>query len=75
LMIPALALADPAEDANAVVNRWSAAYSANDPDTIANNYWPDAILLGTVSPVISEGTQAIVTYFTPRKGAAQEHDQ
>jgi uncharacterized protein (TIGR02246 family) len=73
LMIPALALADPAEDANAVVNRWSAAYSANDPETIADNYWPDAILLGTVSPVISEGTKAIVTYFTPTKGSGNKN--
>jgi len=48
-------LAGPAEDANAVVDRWSAAYSSNDPEIIAKSYWPDAILLGTVSPVISTG--------------------
>jgi uncharacterized protein (TIGR02246 family) len=64
---PAVASADPAEDANAAVDRWSAAYSSNDPEIIAKSYWPDAILLGTVSPVISEGTEAIVTYFTPTK--------
>src|SRR5437763_14282659 len=68
LMSPGVAVAGPAEDANATVDRWSAAYSGNDPETIAKNYWPDAILLGTVSPVISEGTEAIVTYFTPTKG-------
>ena len=34
-----------ASDANAAVDRWSAAYSANDPETIAKNYCPDAILL------------------------------
>jgi hypothetical protein len=45
LMSPSLALAGPAEDANAALDRWSAAYSANDPEAIANNYWPDAILL------------------------------
>jgi hypothetical protein len=55
LMFPALAVAGPAEDANAVIDRWSAAYSSNDPETIAKNYCADAILLGTVSPVISEG--------------------
>jgi uncharacterized protein (TIGR02246 family) len=70
---PAVASAAPAEDANAAVDRWSAAYSGNDPDTIAGNYWPDAILLGTVSPVISEGTQAIVTYFTPTKGTGNRN--
>lgn len=31
------------------------------------SYWPDAILLGTVSPVISEGADAIRTYFTALK--------
>src|SRR5450759_4650937 len=73
LMSPALALAGPAEDANAAVDRWSAAYSANDPEAIANNYWPDAILLGTVSPVMSEGTEAIIKYFTPTKGTGNKN--
>ena len=73
LMSPTLALAGPVEDANAVVDRWSAAYSGNDPETIAGNYWPDAILLGTVSPVMSEGGQAIVTYFTPTKGTGNKN--
>ena len=74
LMSPALALAGPSEDANAAVDRWSAAYSANDPEAIANNYWSDAILLGTVSPVMSEGTQAIVKYFTPIKGTRNKNE-
>ena len=73
LMAPAVAVAGPAEDANAAVDRWSAAYSGNDPETIAKNYCPDAILLGTVSPVISEGTQAIITYFTPTKGTGNKN--
>jgi uncharacterized protein (TIGR02246 family) len=73
LMSPALAVAGAAEDANAAVDRWSAAYSANDPEAIANNYWPDAILLGTVSPVMSEGTEAIIKYFTPTKGTGNKN--
>jgi uncharacterized protein (TIGR02246 family) len=73
LMFPALAVAGPAEDANAVIDRWSAAYSSNDPETVAKNYCAHAILLGTVSPVISEGTQAIVTYFTPLKGSGNKN--
>ena len=72
-MSPAVAVAGPAEDANAAIDRWSAAYNSNDPETIAKNYCPDAILLGTVSPVISEGTQAIVTYFTPTKGTGNKN--
>src|SRR5476649_243682 len=73
LMSPAVAYAGPVEDANAAVDRWSVAFSGNDPETIANNYWPDAILLGTVSPVMSEGTQAIVKYFTPTKGTGNKN--
>ncbi|WFU18483.1 SgcJ/EcaC family oxidoreductase [Bradyrhizobium sp. CB3481] len=69
LMAPTLALAGPSEDANAAVDRWSVAYGTNDPETIAKTYCPTAVLLGTVSPVISEGTQAIIKYFTPIKGS------
>jgi uncharacterized protein (TIGR02246 family) len=65
LMSPAIAVAGPAEEANAVIDRWSAAYTSNDPEAVVRNYWPDAILLGTVSPVISIGTEAISTYFSP----------
>ncbi|MBZ5510663.1 MAG: SgcJ/EcaC family oxidoreductase [Acidobacteriia bacterium] len=67
LMSPALALAGPAEEANAAIDRWSASYNTNDPAAVANNYWPDAILLGTKSPVISTGTEAIEKYFTDLK--------
>ena len=70
---PTLAVAGPAEEANAVVERWSAAYSANDPEAIANIYTPDAILLGTVSPIMSEGRDAIVKYFTPSKGSGNKN--
>jgi uncharacterized protein (TIGR02246 family) len=73
LTLPAVVMAGPAEDANAVVDRWSAAYSGNDPETIAKNYCPDALLLGTVSPIMSEGTQAIITYFTPTKGSGNKN--
>ena len=73
LTSPAVGVAGPAEDANAAVDRWSAAFNANDPETIAKNYCPDAILLGTVSPVISEGTQAIIKYFTPTKGTGNKN--
>jgi len=73
LMSPAVAVAGPAESANAAIDRWSAAYDSNDPETIVKNYCPDAILLGTVSPVMSEGTQAIITYFAPIKGTGNKN--
>ena len=72
-MLPAVAIAGPADDANAVLDRWSVAFTANDPDAIADKYWPDAILLGTVSPVISQGREAIVKYFTPTKGTGNKN--
>ena len=67
--LAAAARAGPAEDANALVDRWSAAYNTNDPQAVAAIYAPDAILLGTVSPVSSTGTAAILKYFGPLKGS------
>jgi uncharacterized protein (TIGR02246 family) len=64
LVTPVVAKAGPAEDANAAIDRWSAAYTSNDPDAVVNGYWPDAILLGTNSPIISQGSDAIRKYFT-----------
>ncbi len=69
LVLPAVAAAGPAEEANAVVDRFSAAYSSNDPEAVVKLYTPDAILLGTVSPVISIGTEAIRKYFSMIKGS------
>jgi uncharacterized protein (TIGR02246 family) len=73
VLTPLVAVASPAEDANAVVERWSAAYSSNDPDAIAKLYTSDTVLLGTVSPIMSEGTEAIVKYFTPSKGSGNKN--
>ena len=67
LLFPALAIAGSAEDANAAIDRWSAAYSANDVDAVVKSYWPDAVLLGTRSPVISTGADAIRKYFHDAK--------
>ena len=73
LMSPALAVAGPAEDANAAIDQWSAAYTSNDPEAVVKNYWPDAILLGTVSPVISVGTEAIRKYFSLVKDSGNKN--
>ncbi len=67
LITPVLSFGGTAEDANRAIDRWSAAYTANDVEAVVNAYWPDAILLGTVSPVISTGADAIRTYFTALK--------
>jgi len=68
LLVASGAIAGPAEDANGLVDRWSATYSSNDRDALVKLYTPDAILLGTVSPVMSEGTDAIMKYFGPPSG-------
>jgi uncharacterized protein (TIGR02246 family) len=73
VLLPLAALAGPREDANGVIDRWSAAYSANDPDAVVKNYRPDAILLGTVSPVLSQGTDAIRKYFSGIKGSGNKN--
>jgi uncharacterized protein (TIGR02246 family) len=67
LLLPAAAVAGPADDANAAVDRWSAAYTSNKVDAVVNSYWPDAVLLGTTSSVISTGADAIRKYFTDLK--------
>lgn len=71
---PGLAFAGPAEDANAVVARWSAGYTANDLEAVVDTYWPDAIVLGTISPVITIGTEGIRAYFArlPKSGNLNE---
>jgi uncharacterized protein (TIGR02246 family) len=66
-MLPTLAVAGPIEEVNAAIDRWSAAYTSNNVDAVVGSYWPDAILLGTNSPVISVGADAIRKYFTDLK--------
>ncbi len=73
LTSPVMATAGAAEDAIAAMDRWSAAYSANDPEAVVKNYRPDAILLGTVSPVLSQGTDAIRVYFSGLKGSGNKN--
>jgi uncharacterized protein (TIGR02246 family) len=73
LTVPLIAIAGSREEANAVIDLWSAAYSSNDPDAVAKNYRPDAILLGTFSPVISQGTDAIPAYFADIKGSGAKN--
>jgi uncharacterized protein (TIGR02246 family) len=61
------AIAGPAEEANAALDRFSAAYTANDIDALIKLYAPNTILLGTNSPIISEGRDAVRAYFTNLK--------
>lgn len=67
------AVAGPAEEANAVIDRWSATYSANDRDALVKLYTPDAILLGTTSPIVSKGTDGLQKYFEALPGSGRKN--
>jgi uncharacterized protein (TIGR02246 family) len=68
-----VALAGPADEANAVIDQWSATYTANDRDALVALYAPDAILLGTTSPVMSEGAEGIRKYFQDLPGSGRKN--
>ena len=71
MLAPAAASAGPAEEANDLLDRWVAAFNANDANAVTALYTPDAILLGTSSAVISQGTEQIFEYFArlPKSGS------
>jgi uncharacterized protein (TIGR02246 family) len=73
IMAPGMAFAGPAEEADAVIDRWSATYSANDRDALVKLYTPDAILLGTTSPVVSKGTEGLQKYFEALPGSGRKN--
>lgn len=73
LLPPQVAASGPAEEADAAIEQWSATYTANDPDALVEAYTPDAILLGTASPVISAGSEAIRKYFLMVKGSGNKN--
>jgi uncharacterized protein (TIGR02246 family) len=72
-LAPTVAFCAAVEEASAVVDRWSAAYTSNDTEAVVKNYASDAILLGTVSPVMSVGTDAIRTYFSHLPGSGNKN--
>ena len=58
------AWAGPADEADALFDRWKAAYDANDNVAVARLYAPDAVLHGTRSRTLTVGRDAIAKYFT-----------
>jgi uncharacterized protein (TIGR02246 family) len=72
-LAPTVAFGGAVEEATAVVDRWSAAYTSNDPEAVVKNYASDAILLGTVSPVMSVGTEGIRSYFSRLPGSGNKN--
>ena len=71
-MMPVTAMAGPAEDGAAAIDRWNAAYNANDLDALMKAYTPDAILQGTSEPQINVGTADLRKYFRnlPKGGSS-----
>jgi uncharacterized protein (TIGR02246 family) len=61
---PVASFAAPVDEATAILDRWTAAYNAGDAEGVVKLYTPDAVLLGTRSPIISQGTEAIRAYFS-----------
>jgi uncharacterized protein (TIGR02246 family) len=68
LIVPTLGKAGTKEDAFAAIEQWSAALNAGDVERIVATYTPDALVLGTVSPVLASSPDELRKYFSP--GAA-----
>lgn len=66
------AMAGPEEDGAAAIDRWNAAYNANDLDALMKAYAPDAILQGSSEPQINVGTADLRKYFRnlPKGGSS-----
>lgn len=58
-----VALAAPADEVRAAGQAWVTGISKGDPDHMVSLYADDAILHGTVSPVVREGHVLIREYF------------
>jgi uncharacterized protein (TIGR02246 family) len=68
-LVPLHAFSGPIDDASAVIDRWAAAFNANDADAVVRLYAPDALLHGTTSPKLNAGTEAIREYFKGLPGS------
>src|SRR4051794_37822186 len=71
-LMPSVSTAGPAEDGAAAIDRWNAAYNANDLEALMKVYAPDAILQGTSEPQINVGTADLRKYFRnlPKGGSS-----
>jgi len=69
LCVASTAFGGAADDANALIDRWATVFNANDAEAVVSLYSSDAVLLGTVSPTIAQGTEAIRAYFSRLPGS------
>jgi ketosteroid isomerase-like protein len=63
LLLASAASADTAADAGTTVDRWAAAFNANDVDALVGVYEADATLMGTAGPAVNQGRDAIRRYY------------
>ncbi|HEY7971837.1 MAG TPA: hypothetical protein VID96_02850 [Xanthobacteraceae bacterium] len=55
LLMGCAARADTAADAGTAIDRWAAAFNANDVDTLVGIYAADATLMGTSDAAVKQG--------------------
>lgn len=55
----------PEENANAVFNRFLAAFTAADVEAVIEHFWADALFWGTTRPDLLTTTEAVRGYFRP----------
>jgi uncharacterized protein (TIGR02246 family) len=76
---PIVAWAGPKEDAFQVVEQFKKAFDASDVEGVVKLFAPDAVFLGTVSPILVTKTEQIDKYFqglrqfTPRSITIEEY--
>ncbi len=63
LIWPVAASSGPKEDALLVVEQFKKAFDASDVEGVVKLFAPDAVFLGTVSPVLATKTDQIDKYF------------
>jgi uncharacterized protein (TIGR02246 family) len=63
LIWPVAAFSGPKEDAFLVVEQFKKAFDASDIEGVVKLFAPDAVFLGTVSPVLATKTDQIDKYF------------
>jgi uncharacterized protein (TIGR02246 family) len=75
------AYAGPREDALAVLDKWTKAFSASDVDGIVTLYAPDALFIGTGSKAVVTKPEGIRSYFEtallnnrPRGASLKEYE-
>jgi uncharacterized protein (TIGR02246 family) len=63
LIWPVAAFSSPKEDAFLVVEQFKKAFDASDVEGVVKLFAPDAVFLGTVSPIMATKTDQIDKYF------------